>query len=142
DEMQILATSESINDILSIESKQRTAAQKLKLRAYFFEQHAPEEIRSAYRNIKTAQRELADFREKLPTVMVMEEMPQPRQTHVLVRGQYDKPGERVEPNVPAELAPLPTDAPRNRLGLARWLVDRANPLTSRVFVNRIWQLHF
>src|SRR5205814_10150673 len=57
-------------------------------------------------------------------------------------GQYDKPGERVEPNVPAELPPLPAEAPRNRLGLARWLVDPANPLTSRVFVNRVWQLHF
>src|SRR5205814_6222208 len=57
-------------------------------------------------------------------------------------GQYDKPGERVEPNVPAELPPLPAEAPRNRLGLARWLVDPANPLTSRVIVNRVWQLHF
>src|SRR5205085_5547716 len=89
-----------------------------------------------------AERELADFREKLPTVMVMEELPQPRQTHLLIRGQYDKLGERVEPNVPAALSPLPATAPRTRLGLAQWLVDRANPLTSRVFVNRIWQLHF
>src|SRR5207247_2632165 len=51
-------------------------------------------------------------------------------------------GERVEPTTPAQLPPLPASTSRNRLGLAQWLVDRANPLTSRVIVNRTWQLHF
>jgi hypothetical protein len=62
--------------------------------------------------------------------------------HRLERGQYDRPGETVIPGVPVSLPPLPPDAPANRLGLARWLVDRANPLTARVIVNRMWQAYF
>ncbi len=58
---------------------------------------------------------------------------------MLSRGQYDKPGERVEANVPAALNPLPEGAPRNRMGLALWLVSAENPLLSRVTVNRFWQ---
>src|SRR5207244_4236010 len=112
------------------------------LKAYYLEREAPARVQFAYRQLKSVSREAAAFVESLPTVMIMEEMPTPRPTHILIRGQYDKPGERVEPDVPAELPPLPADAPRNRLGLARWLVDPANPLTSRVIVNRVWQLHF
>ncbi len=62
--------------------------------------------------------------------------------HVLYRGLYDQPKEEVHPNVPAVLPPMPQSAPRNRLGLAQWLVDPANPLTSRVTVNRFWQQLF
>lgn len=59
--------------------------------------------------------------------------------HILNRGQYDQPGAEVQPNVPSVLPPMPAAFPRNRLGLAQWLVDRANPLTARVTVNRLWQ---
>jgi hypothetical protein len=72
----------------------------------------------------------------------MEEMPQPRDAFVLVRGEYDKKGAKVSPAVPAAFPALPAGAPNNRLGLAKWLVDPANPLTARVGVNRMWQLHF
>jgi hypothetical protein len=74
--------------------------------------------------------------------MVMSEMAAPRDTFVLMRGAYDKPGEKVTPAVLSFLPPLPAGAPRNRLGLARWLVDPANPLTARVAVNRYWQMYF
>ncbi len=76
--------------------------------------------------------------------MVMREMPSPRPTHVLIRGQYDQPGPRVEPGVPGAIAPSPWPGGRkvDRLGLARWLVDPANPLTARVAVNRDWQMLF
>jgi len=75
--------------------------------------------------------------------MVMEELSQARDAHVLLRGQYDHPGEKVERAVPASLSlELPKDAPRNRLGLAKWLVDPAHPLTARVAVNRFWQMYF
>ena len=76
------------------------------------------------------------------STMVMEEMAKPRETHLLMRGDYDRKGERVTPAVPASLPPLPKDAPANRLGLARWLVDPANPLVARVAVNRLWQQVF
>ena len=74
--------------------------------------------------------------------MVMQEMPTPRDTFVLIRGEYDKHGEKVTPGVPASLPPLPDGTSNNRLGFARWLVDPANPLTARVTVNRYWQMLF
>ncbi len=74
-------------------------------------------------------------------VMVMEDMPKPRDTFVLTRGLYTKPGEKVQPGVPATLPPLP-EGPRNRLALARWVVAPDNPLTARVVVNRYWQQLF
>jgi hypothetical protein len=72
----------------------------------------------------------------------MQEAPRPRATHVLLRGQYDRPGEKVQPGVPGVLSPWPAGAPANRLGLARWLVADDNPLTARVAVNRSWQMLF
>ena len=79
---------------------------------------------------------------QIPTSMVMQEMAQPRDTFVLVRGQYDKFGEKVTAGVPAFLPPLPEGAPNNRLGLAQWLVHPGHPLTARVTVNRFWQMIF
>jgi hypothetical protein len=64
------------------------------------------------------------------------------EAHVLFRGMYDQPRERVEAGTPAALPPMSESLPRNRMGLARWLVDEANPLTSRVIVNRYWQQVF
>jgi hypothetical protein len=74
-----------------------------------------------------------------PSTMVMRELSPRRPTFVLGRGQYDQPGEAVEPDVPGFLMPFPADAPRNRLGLAAWLTDPRQPLTARVVVNRFWQ---
>ena len=74
--------------------------------------------------------------------MVMQERDTPRETFLLLRGAYDKPGEKVTPGIPAVLPSLPKGAPNNRLGFARWLVDPANPLTARVAVNRFWQMYF
>ena len=77
-----------------------------------------------------------------PATMVMDDKPTPAFAYVLKRGQYDQPGEKVEPDVPKVLPPLPPGAPRNRLGLAQWMVDPGNPLLSRVTVNRFWQQFF
>ena len=74
-------------------------------------------------------------------VMVMRDRPAPRETHVLVRGAWDHPGDTVNPATPAAL-PVLTGAPANRLGLAAWITDRANPLAARVAVNRLWQQIF
>jgi len=139
-DLQTLATRKTISDILI--EKRVNGYEIEKLRAFYLHEHAPPQIRKEYQDFIKAEREFTAFREKLPTVMVMEEMPTPRPTHLLLRGQYDKPGERVEADVPVELPRLPADAQRNRLGLARWLVDSANPLTARVIANRTWQLHF
>jgi hypothetical protein len=74
-------------------------------------------------------------------VMVMNDS-LPRETHVLTRGNYDVPGETVHPNTPESIMLFPESLPKNRLGLARWVTDRNNPLTARVFVNRIWAMLF
>jgi hypothetical protein len=78
----------------------------------------------------------------VPQVMIMEDMVKPRDTFMLVRGAYDKKGEKVSAAVPGVLLPLSAEAPNNRLGLAQWLIDPSNPLTARVTVNRHWQTFF
>ncbi len=79
---------------------------------------------------------------EIPTTLVMQEMETPRPTHVLVRGAYDRNGERVFAHTPETLPPMEGRWPTNRLGLARWLVAKDNPLTARVTVNRYWQMVF
>ncbi|MBX3400674.1 MAG: PSD1 domain-containing protein [Gemmataceae bacterium] len=92
--------------------------------------------------LRAAEKELADFRaDELPKVMVMAD-DRPRETHVLDRGEYLKTKEKVSFATPTFLPPLPKDAPKNRLGLARWLVSPEHPLTARVAVNRAWQTFF
>src|SRR5205823_5201948 len=66
----------------------------------------------------------------------------PRQTHILVRGDYRQPGPAVSPGTPSFLPPLENDHEPTRFDLARWLVSPEQPLTPRVIVNRIWQEHF
>ncbi|MEY2410871.1 MAG: hypothetical protein QOF48_3541, partial [Verrucomicrobiota bacterium] len=82
------------------------------------------------------------FINAIPEIMGMGDLPRPRPTPVLKRGAYDAPGDIVEPATPAGILALDPAYPRDRRGLARWLVDPANPLVSRVFVNRAWQMFF
>lgn len=91
---------------------------------------------------KKREDELKHLQMQIPSTMVMADVPQPRETFVLIRGQYDHFGEKVTANTPASLPPLPPSAPHNRLGLAQWLVSPEQPLTSRVIANRYWQMLF
>ncbi|MBM4073228.1 MAG: DUF1553 domain-containing protein [Planctomycetes bacterium] len=86
--------------------------------------------------------EQAQLEKTARTAMVMAELAEPRDTFVMLRGQYDKLGEQVRAATPAALPPFPAGAPGNRLGLARWLIDPQHPLTARVAVNRYWQMIF
>jgi hypothetical protein len=65
-----------------------------------------------------------------------------RDNHILMRGEYDKPGEKVAPSAPSSIMPYAADLLKNRLGLAQWIVSPDNPLTARVVVNRYWQMIF
>lgn len=77
------------------------------------------------------------------TTLVAQDLSAPRATHVLRRGEYDLPvGDPLEPGILKVMGSFPEDAPRNRLGLARWLTSREHPLTSRVLINRVWQRVF
>jgi hypothetical protein len=137
-----LSARESLAALAAIQPAKRTRAQQEKLRHAFLEEYSPPDIRQAWKEMIAAHRAREAFLDSVPTVMVMEEMPQPRETFLLVRGAYDKPGERVQPGVPAALPPLPPGVPNNRLGFAQWLVHPSNPLTARVTVNRLWQMIF
>ncbi len=85
---------------------------------------------------------LCDIYDSVQQVMVMGDLPKPRPSYVLKRGIYDSYGEQVQPSMPASILPYEKDLPKNRMGLAKWLFDEKNPLTSRVAVNRVWQLIF
>jgi hypothetical protein len=79
---------------------------------------------------------------RLATTLVMKELPTPRPTHVLIRGNHNRKGDPVTAGVPAKLHPRAPGQPGNRLTLARWLVDPNNPLVGRVTMNRFWAQYF
>lgn len=91
--------------------------------------------------LEQAQRARADVAKDIPSVMVMQERTEPRPTYKLKRGVYDAPdtSEVLQPGTPRFLPPMKVGSPRNRLGLAQWMVDPENPLTARVAVNALWQ---
>ncbi len=141
-EAGMLADLTPVTAIAALPEDKRTAAQSDKIRDYFLEHALPAPIAAARTRLSEARAQRDGFYQSLPTVMVMEEMPTPRETHLLIRGMYDKPGEVVTPALPAALTASPNAFAPNRLGLARWLVDPSNPLTARVTVNRFWQMYF
>lgn len=75
-------------------------------------------------------------------VSIMKERDTVRKTYILTRGNYDQPAEEVEAATPVSILPFSQNLPKNRLGLSKWLFDKDNPLTARVFVNRLWQEFF
>ncbi len=118
-----------------------TREQRREVKWYFREQRSPA-IQQLSNKLKGLREALAELNREIPAMRVMEDMEDPRPTHVLVRGDYRKRGERVNASVPAFLPPLPEEQEPNRLTLAKWLVDPNHPLVSRVAVNRFWQLFF
>ncbi len=142
DEISVLATRESVAEIAAIPRERRTGGQSRKIRQGFLATEAPASIKLSMIVRDSARAELDELIEHIPTTMVMEEMPAPRPSYVLVRGQYDHRGPRVEAGVPKTIGAWPADRKPDRLGLARWLVDPANPLSARVAVNRDWQMLF
>jgi len=142
EEASVVAVAPSITEIAVIAPAKRTAAQRDKINWYFLENQAPDPIRRAWRKLVDLRKQKENFEDSLPTVMVMQEMPTLRETHLLIRGAYDRPGEKVQPGVPDALPALPEGASNNRLGFARWLVDPVNPLPARVVMNRFWQMYF
>ncbi|MDI1315400.1 DUF1553 domain-containing protein [Prosthecobacter sp.] len=134
--------SERLRGIVAMPAAKRIAADSTLLQDWFVEQHADAVTRAAHQRVREARAAEAGMRESIPTTLVMQEMPSPRKTHLLTRGQYDHPAEEVRPGVPASLSQWPTNAPPNRLGFAQWVVSKENPLTARVAVNRLWQQCF
>jgi hypothetical protein len=142
DSAAILSTPASLSEIASKPAPERTARESLKLRQYFLDDGLPPRLRELRGPVLKLEQERAALMNSFPTVMVMEELPTPRQSHVLLRGEYDKPGPVVAPGVPASLAQNERPKIQNRLDFAKWLVSSQHPLTARVAVNRMWQMYF
>ncbi len=93
----------------------------------------------------SVEKQLADLKKHKPepaTTMVLQERTTPRDTFFLIKGDFTRKGNKMEPGVPAALHPLKAGPKPNRLDFARWVVDPANPLTPRVLMNRVWQHYF
>ncbi|QVL33499.1 PSD1 domain-containing protein [Telmatocola sphagniphila] len=132
---------ENIRKILEIDKSKRSDTQKSELTKYFrsFGSGPIQETESQIKALKAKRQELLA---RQPSVMVMKEMPTPRDAFVLIRGQYDRKGEQVSAGLPASLPRPDSKLPMNRLGLAKWMVQDSNPLTARVWVNRAWERFF
>ncbi|WP_238325897.1 DUF1553 domain-containing protein [Bryobacter aggregatus] len=139
EDIAVLAEGKSLQQLAQDPSSPHA---KRVLRAAYLEAGAPQPQRELWARIQQLEHDRELFEFELPTVMVMAEMPVRRDTFILQRGEYDKPGEKVEPGVPSFLPPLPAGAPNNRLGLAQWMTAKDHPLTARVNINRFWQAIF
>ena len=126
---------------LAIPADKRSDVQAAAVKKHYRENVSPEFAR-LNEQIAKLKKQRTDLEQTVPTVMVMQDMDKPRETFILVRGAYDKPGEKVTPDVPSFLPSLPDGATHNRLALANWLIDPQHPLMSRVTVNRYWQMFF
>jgi hypothetical protein len=125
------------------EAEQLTALQRHWLTA--IARPTTPEWATARRNLDAAVAARTAFEDRIPGTFIFRDTPQPRDAFVMQRGQYDKPGEKVEPTTPAILPPLKLASASQRptrLDLAEWLVSPEHPLTARVAVNRVWQQLF
>jgi len=132
----------NLKALIALERSKRTEAQTKELLAYFVE-HAYAKTGGLFEPLRSkleqAERARKQLDEQIPTTLVFREKAgEPKPAFLLKRGEYDQKGEKVGRAVPAFLPPLPSGAPLNRLGLARWLIAPDHPLTARVAVNRFW----
>lgn len=108
----------------------------------FYHQTMDKDADLRRKKLQKLRQERISVLEPIKEIMVLGDTPEPRPTFILDRGMYDAPTEEVRPDVPEAILPFKDEFPRNRLGLSQWLFDKDNPLTARVFVNRLWQMHF
>ncbi len=133
-------TSKVPQRMVKLASKQERNEKEEKELHDFYLSRQPE-YQKAKKTLAAVEKDLTALR--APTALVMQEMEQPRKTHMLIRGEYKNHGELVSPGIPSILHSLPADERgANRLNLAEWLVSRENPLVARVTVNRWWAEFF
>jgi hypothetical protein len=138
DKKQLGQLPAELRKIVMLAGAKRTKKQAQDLADYFADQQPDlKKLRERLRDLDQQLTKLAPA-----TTLVMSELPKPRATHVLRRGNFLDKWRAVQPGVPQALHRLAKDAPLNRLGLARWLVDCDNPLVARVVVNRWWAEFF
>ncbi|MEM9589042.1 MAG: DUF1553 domain-containing protein, partial [Planctomycetota bacterium] len=134
-----LAKLPQIQAVLSLKASERKPPQTNQLRLHFLASHDLE-YRETEQLVTRLESEQKRIRERSPITHIQtERSDQPAMAHILMRGEYDQKGDKVAAATPESMHPMTDSSPPNRLGLARWVVDPANPLTSRVIVNRFWQ---
>ncbi|MFM7182454.1 MAG: DUF1553 domain-containing protein [Verrucomicrobiales bacterium] len=132
----------SIAALLALPVEKRTADKAKSAFGYYLAKNVPE-LAEPRSKLTALEAEEVAIRQRGQITLVMKENADSKPVaRIFERGEYSKPGEEVAANVPADLPQLAADQPANRLGLARWLVDRSNPLTARVTVNRVWHQFF
>lgn len=134
-ETEISKLPNGVQQILRVPAAEREEGRRVFVRRAFLDQD------TGFVERRKAVQAVTKLLPEIPSTLVMRELAEPRPTHVMIQGDFLRKGVRVSPGTPAVLPPLETGSP-NRLNLARWIVDPANPLTPRVTVNRIWQRYF
>ncbi len=126
----------NVADALAIAADQRTDEQKELVFRYF--QQVSQPMQAMRDEVASLNRQIKDI--PVPQTAIMRELPtdKQRENHILIKGNFLNKGAKVDPAVLAAFEPLPKGAPNNRLGLAQWIVDKDNPLTARVEINRLW----
>ncbi len=138
DEASTKKLSREVQKIVSADHKKRNASQKRSLYA-----EALGGMDEEFRGLLNEYRSIEKTLEVIPTTMVLKEAAQPRKTTVYIQGDFTRPSEEVQPATPGILHALEPASPTpNRLDFARWIVNKNNPLTARVIVNRVWQTYF
>ncbi|MCH2130544.1 MAG: PSD1 and planctomycete cytochrome C domain-containing protein [Pirellulaceae bacterium] len=131
----------AVQHTMTLALEDRLDDQSHELQDELVRRYGSDDLRDMQREWVRLQAESAEL-ENIPDTMIMSEMSSPRATHVLFRGEYDKPRDLVKASTPSVFPSMPEGVPSNRLGLAQWLVMPDHPLTARVTVNRLWQRLF
>tara|TARA_R100000789_G_scaffold24247_1_gene27316 strand:+ start:2495 stop:5677 length:3183 start_codon:yes stop_codon:yes gene_type:complete len=131
---------EEIRKLLAVESESRSPEQKQKIQTHFREKVTDNvDYRSINEQIADLEKKRTELQSKIPTTLVFKEKKDPKESFILIRGEYDQKGEKVHRRTPTALPEMHEEWPNDRLGLAYWLTSEENPLTARVAVNRFWQ---
>ena len=142
DEIKILSLPKGIQTIAKSKADDLSEKEEAKWNAYYLENIASESLKELDEAYHALRMDLVEFYDELPTTMVMKEIEDPPPTRIRKRGLYHQYGDEVEPELPEVFVGFPKEAPRNRLGFARWLVSGDHPLTGRVAANRYWIKYF
>jgi hypothetical protein len=137
-EVSQIVSPAGVKSILAKNKNELNIEEKAKLTGYYLSAKS-DAYQKALQELEDVRKPYVDSSDVIQDIPIMKEMPKPRETFVLERGLYDQYGEQVFPNTPEKILAFPDSLAKNRLGLAKWVTSKDNPLTARVAVNRYWK---